>query len=57
MTCRYAHKRVALLFTAVQAIPAAQVIHWPQKVGHSAEHRLRSAAGAKSPREAANADK
>jgi hypothetical protein len=31
MTCRYAHKRIAVLFTMVQSVPAARVIDWPQK--------------------------
>ena len=58
MTCRYAHKRVALLFTVVQTTPAARVIEWPQKVSGSAEHRARIlAADGKSQREAIYADK
>jgi hypothetical protein len=58
MTCRYAHKRVALLFTAVQTTPVARVIDWPQKASNSAEHRARvMAAGGKSPREVPYADK
>ena len=57
MTCRYAHKRVAMLFTAVQNPPTARVIDWPQKASNSAEHRARLMAGDKSPREVAYADK
>ena len=30
MTCRYAHKRVAVLFTVFQETPAARVLEWPQ---------------------------
>jgi hypothetical protein len=56
MTCRYAHKRVATLFTLVQAMPAARVIDWPQKSIHAAELRLRSVLNGK-PREATYANK
>jgi len=37
MTCRYGHKRVALLFTLVQATAAARVIDWPQKLSSHAD--------------------
>ena len=60
MTCRYAHKRVALLFTAVQTAPVAQVIDWPSHgrgTSPSAEQRARLMAGGKAPPEAADADK
>lgn len=60
MTCRYAHKRVALLFTAVQTAPTARVIDWPSRsrgTSNSAEHRARLMAGGKLPPEAADADK
>ena len=42
MTCRYAHKRIALLFTVIHETPAARVIEWPQaSQGHTAERRQR----------------
>ena len=41
MTCRYAHKRVALLFTLVQATPAVRVIDWPQKPATTQDFRVR----------------
>jgi len=44
MTCRYAHKRVALLFTAIQAPVSARVIEWPHK-SSNAELRIRSVSG------------
>jgi hypothetical protein len=57
MTCRYAHKRIATLFTAVQAPVAARVIEWPQKSVVSLEARLRPALTAKSQREGVYASK
>jgi hypothetical protein len=41
MTCRYAHKRLATLLTAVQTPVAARVIEWPQKMHHPVEQRGR----------------
>jgi hypothetical protein len=43
MTCRYAHKRVALLFTAVLTAPAIRVIDWPQKQPAALDQRNRRA--------------
>ncbi|HWN97539.1 MAG TPA: hypothetical protein VNT99_21095 [Methylomirabilota bacterium] len=58
MTCRYGHKRVALLFTAVQATASASVISWPQKLAGSSEQRPRvSPTGGKPNREASYAGK
>jgi hypothetical protein len=58
MTCRYAHKRVALLFTAVQITPAARVIDWPQKASFHPDQRARGiAVSSKSSREASYANK
>lgn len=45
MTCRYAHRRVALLFTAMEGTSAARVINWPQKSNSHAEARVRAASG------------
>ena len=55
MTCRYAHKRIALLVTAVQTPVANRVIAWPQKINGSIE-RGRVVAG-KSQREGNYANK
>src|ERR1051325_3149856 len=41
MTCRYAHKRIATLFTVVQATAAARVIDWPQRQNSNPEYRNR----------------
>jgi hypothetical protein len=57
MTCRYAHKRVALLFTAVQTPVTARVIEWPQKLNSTAEARPRALTSGKSPREGSYASK
>jgi hypothetical protein len=58
MTCRYGHKRVALLFTLVQATAAARVIEWPQKLTATAEQKGRvSSANDKSTREVSYANK
>jgi hypothetical protein len=57
MTCRYAHKRVATLFTLVQATPAARVIDWPQKLNNGSEQRARTGLNGKPPREANYANK
>jgi hypothetical protein len=43
MTCRYAHKRVALLFNVVQSAPTIRVIEWPQKEAATFESRVRNA--------------
>jgi hypothetical protein len=56
MTCRYAHKRVATLFTLIQAMPAARVIDWPQKSINSSESRARTSLNGK-PRETSYANK
>jgi hypothetical protein len=57
MTCRYAHKRVALLFTVVQAAPTIRVIDWPQKEV-AFDHRFRQGnAVGKSQWEKAHANK
>jgi len=45
MTCRYGHKRVALLFTLVQATAAARVIEWPKKLILNGEQRNRVSNG------------
>jgi hypothetical protein len=57
MTCRYAHKRIATLFTLVQTMPSARVIDWPQKLNSAAELRARSGLNGKSSREASYANK
>ena len=58
MTCRYAHKRVALLFTVVQAAPTIRVIDWPQKEVMTIDHRPRHEnGGGKSQLEKAHANK
>jgi len=57
MTCRYAHKRVATLFTLVQATPTARVIDWPQKLNNLSEQRVRSGLNGRSIREASYANK
>ena len=58
MTCRYAHKRVALLFTVVQAAPAIRVIDWPQKEVMAIDQRARHGnAGGKSQLKKAHANK
>ncbi len=57
MTCRYAHKRVALLFTAVQSTTAARVINWPQKLTSTTEHRNRVPASNKPQQEMTYASK
>jgi hypothetical protein len=57
MTCRYAHKRVALLFTAVQVTPAVRVIDWPQKASNVNDPRIRAANTGKSQQETAHANK
>ena len=58
MTCRYAHKRVALLFTVIQTMPAARVIDWPQKANSLTDARTRGAANhGKSSRETTYANK
>lgn len=56
MTCRYAHRRIATLFTLVQAVPAARVIDWPQP---SQDKRSRAAHEElnKSAREVSDANK
>ena len=57
MTCRYAHKRVALLLTAVHPnAVAGRVIEWPQRMKNMAE-RARANAGPKSSAEASYASK
>jgi hypothetical protein len=57
MTCRYAHKRIATLFSAVQAPVAARIIEWPQKLHASLDQRGRAAANGKSQREGIYASK
>jgi hypothetical protein len=58
MTYRYGHKRVALLFTLVQATAPAQVIEWPQKLILNAEPKGRvSNTCGKSQHEASYANK
>jgi hypothetical protein len=58
MTCRYGHKRVALLFTLVQATTAARVIDWPQKLTSHSEQKARvSNTNDKSTREVSYANK
>lgn len=57
MTCRYGHKRVALLFTMVQATPVARVIEWPQKPSVNGEPKVRTASPGKSQQEISYASK
>jgi len=57
MTCRYAHKRIATLFTLVQATVAARVIHWPQKQSTIPDYRNRTNFSGKSQPEANYASK
>lgn len=57
MTCRYAHKRIATLFTVVQATPAARVIDWPIKTSHAIDQRGRASVTGKSQRETVYANK
>jgi len=57
MTCRYAHKRIATLFTAVQYPAAARVIEWPQKLHHPVELRVRPVVTGKPTREGNYASK
>ena len=57
MTCRYAHKRIATLFTVVQATPAARVIEWPIKGVSTAEQRAKGGMMGKSQRETLYASK
>ena len=59
MTYRYGHKRVALLFTMVQATAAAaRVIEWPQKLTLNTEQKGRvSTTNSKLEREVSYANK
>lgn len=39
MHCRYAHKRIAALFTQVESNTSATVLDWPQLSVHSATEK------------------
>jgi hypothetical protein len=57
MTCRYAHKRIATLFTMVQATPAVRVIDWPTRTSSTIDQRGRAGLSGKSQREIVYANK